>query len=132
MQTCGLPENTGEPFIMALSKYERNRRYAQRNPEKRREWQRQAVARGRQYVMDNYHRSCLFCGAVDNIEYHHVNANDSEKRIGSVYNSSLTVIDSVMSDCWCLCHTCHKSLHRGLVQPMAWLYDIKGRDCLDL
>ena len=63
---------------------------------------------------------CLFCGTVENIEWHHTNGNDKEFTMAAANN--FTKMEKEIDKCWCLCSHCHSQLHRALVMPLPECY----------
>ena len=64
---------------------------------------------------------CLFCGSTHNIVWHHVNPNEKNKNVYSVW--SWKSINEEMDKCWCLCEPCHHKLHLRLVDPLPECYE---------
>ena len=73
--------------------------------------------------IDAYRESCFFCGAEENIEFHHKNPTEKEFRIAAMRRKSYKDIEAEISKCWTLCKDCHVKLHQRLCDPLPSAYD---------
>ena len=80
------------------------------------------VKKSKEYIESNK-KPCLFCQSEDSIEFHHLNPNKKEGCIKDFKTYSKKKIDDEFKKCWCLCHSCHKKLHRRLCDPFPSCYD---------
>lgn len=78
--------------------------------------------RQREYI-DSLTTPCLFCGSLNDIVFHHINANNKYRNITLMTSESRTRIKEEVDKCWCLCNDCHLKLHRRLLDPLPHLYD---------
>ena len=63
---------------------------------------------------------CLFCGAEEDIIWHHINPNEKKGRVSDLV--SWNYIKEESEKCWNLCESCHTKLHQRLVDPLPECY----------
>lgn len=73
--------------------------------------------------MDTLLKECLFCGSIEGLVFHHVNANEKLKEVTTC--SSRKKINEEASKCWCLCKGCHNKLHQRLCDPLPSAWDTR-------
>jgi len=110
---------------------------AHKNPEDRKEYQRQFSLRTRarrverdqvratenSELLETLKTECLFCGSNDEILFHHINSNIKLRNVCSMTQLSAASIKQEATKCWCLCQSCHIKLHQRLVDPLPSCYD---------
>ena len=77
-------------------------------------------ANNRQKIQDYYggNLKCAHCGLEDECysiyDFHHINPNEKEERIGVLINSGWEKIKTELDKCICLCANCHRREHQRL------------------
>jgi hypothetical protein len=66
-------------------------------------------------------KPCLFCGSINQIEFHHFNPIEKEKTVSS--HKTFKKVDDELAKCWCLCYECHSKLHRRMCDPLPICYE---------
>ena len=70
--------------------------------------------------IDSLKTDCLFCGATDDLIFHHVNPNEKKNDVAGLY--TIKAVNEEIEKCWCLCESCHTKLHQRLCDPLPSTY----------
>lgn len=80
--------------------------------DKKREYQREWLARRRIRAIAMLGGSCVWCGSCENLEFDHIDPRTKDPRIRGVcgfpFSWSWNRIEVELAKCWILCHDCHR------------------------
>ena len=90
-----------------------------KDPDKRREWQREWIARRRrEWVTQN--GPCGHCGSTENLEVDHIDPSTKTMNSTMVWSLSAAKREAELAKCQVLCHDCHlaKTLREKTKLPL--------------
>ena len=106
------------PYCFEKSNYKDIDKYNEYRKNDKKKWKKKLTE-----YLESKKKPCLFCNSTEKIEFHHINPVEKEYTVTALVSCSYKRIDEEVSKCWCLCHSCHKKLHRRMCDPLPSCYE---------